>query len=53
MQSQRITTSEINLWIMNDEGLYNWWKSSRLSIRNFIRENRSELISMIEKAIGR
>ncbi|MPN59818.1 hypothetical protein SDC9_207540 [bioreactor metagenome] len=53
MNSQRITTSEIELWIMNDEGLYNWWKSSRMSMRNFIRENRSELISMIKKAMGR
>ena len=30
-------------WINNDEGLYNWQRSSRLSMRNFIRQNRTEL----------
>jgi hypothetical protein len=30
-------------WIDNDEGLYNWWRSSRLSKRQFIRENREEI----------
>ena len=30
-------------WIDNDEGLYNWWRSSRRPKRAFIRENRSEL----------
>lgn len=30
-------------WIDNDEGLYNWWKSSRLSKRAFIKENRAAI----------
>jgi hypothetical protein len=30
-------------WIDNDEGLYNWWRSSRLSKRNFIKENKAEI----------
>ncbi len=25
-------------WINNDEGLYNWWKSSRMSMTKFIKE---------------
>lgn len=38
-------------WVMTDEGLYNWWKSSRLSMREFIRENRAELTAAINKAL--
>jgi hypothetical protein len=36
-------------WIMNDEGLYNWFRSSRLSMRNFIRQNREELDECINR----
>lgn len=39
---------EIRLWIDNDEGLYNWWRSSRMTKDAFIRENRAEL----ERCIG-
>jgi len=38
-----------NQWIDNDEGLYNWWRSSRLSKSAFIRENKKE----IDEAIAR
>lgn len=34
-------------WVNNDEGLYLWWKDSRMPMRRFIRENREE----IDKAI--
>lgn len=34
---------------MNDEGLYNWFRSSRLSMRNFIRQNREELDECINR----
>lgn len=39
-------------WIQNDEGLYNWWRSSRLSMREFIRQNRAELTAAISKALA-
>lgn len=35
-------------WIDNDEGLYRWWKSSRLSKRKFIQQNRTEIDAAIE-----
>ena len=35
-------------WIDNDEGLYNWWRSSRMPKAKFIRENRDELTRCIE-----
>lgn len=30
-------------WIGNDEGLYSWWKSSRMSKSQFIKENKKEI----------
>lgn len=48
-----LNNRERELWVMNDEGLYNWWKSSRLSMRNFIRENRAEIDQAILRALGR
>lgn len=48
----RDSDSEINLWIDNDEGLYNWWKESKQHKQEFIDENRDELTAAIEKAGG-
>ncbi len=42
-----LNNSDREQWIDNDEGLYNWWKSSKLSKRKFIKENKAE----IDKAI--
>lgn len=39
--------SELELWIDNDEGLYLWWKRSKQSKRNFIKENRQELKELL------
>jgi hypothetical protein len=47
-----MTTSEIGQWIDNDEGLYNWWKTSRQSKRAFIRENRADLVKCIQNVTG-
>lgn len=35
-------------WIDNDEGLYDWWRSSGLSKRKFIQENRAKIDEVIE-----
>ena len=48
-----MSIKEIELWIDNDEGLYRWWKSSKQSKRNFIKENREELEACINRAMGR
>lgn len=44
-----MTTSDISQWIDNDEGLYNWWRSTRprQSKTKFISENRKELVACI------
>ena len=39
-------------WIDNDEGLYNWYKSSRQSKSKFIKENRSELECSITRYLN-
>lgn len=44
---------ERRLWVLNDEGLYTWWRSSRLNMRTFIRVNRAELTACINRAMGR
>ena len=42
-----IDDRERERWVANDESLYRWWKSSRVSISQFIRENRKEIASAI------
>jgi hypothetical protein len=39
-------------WIDNDEGLYDWWRSSRQSKRVFIRENRAEITAAINAVLN-
>ena len=48
----RLNDEERRLWVLNDEGLYNWWRSSRQAIRAFIRANRKELDECILRALG-
>lgn len=43
-----MNNDERSQWIDNDEGLYNWWRSSRQSKRDFIRDNRAEIDAAIE-----
>lgn len=48
-----IDYNEICMYLENDEGLYNWWKSSRLSKTRFIKENRKEIVAAIRSALAR
>jgi hypothetical protein len=52
MSIKRLNDDERRQWINNDEGLYNWQRSSRLSMRAFIRENHAELDEYIHRALG-
>lgn len=38
---------ERTMWVNNDEGLYQLWKLSRLSLRAFVRKHRTEIDSYI------
>jgi hypothetical protein len=42
-----LTIKDIEQWVDNDEGLYNWWRSSRQPKRVFIQENRADLEAAI------
>ncbi len=42
-----INDEERRLWVLNDAGLYGWYRSTRQPLKTFIRENRAE----IDKAI--
>lgn len=42
-----LNDSEREMWVNNDEGLYNWFRSSRLSMREFLRQNRAEIDAAI------
>lgn len=46
-----MNNSERKDWINNDEGLYCWWKSSRLPMGKFIKENRQELDQAINSVL--
>ena len=46
-----LTVADIEQWIDNDEGLYDWWRRSRISKRAFIRENRQELEAAIRPVL--
>ena len=35
-------------WILNDKGLYNWQIGSKLSMSEFIKENKDEIDRIIE-----
>lgn len=39
-------------WVENDEGLYGWFKRSRMSLRRFIRENRAGIDARIYEVRG-
>lgn len=41
--------NERRLWVLNDEGLYNWWKSTGVGVYRFVRENRKELTKIINR----
>jgi transposase-like protein len=51
-KQQRLTVSDIAQWLDNDEGLYDWWKSSRQKKGAFIRENRADLERVIGNVIN-
>jgi len=52
MAERRLTVADIEQWIDNDEGLYDWWRRSKLSKRAFIREHRTELETAINQVLG-
>jgi len=50
--NKTITIRDINQWIDNDEGLYNWFKAERKTRQQFIQEHKQELMVCIESVIS-
>ena len=47
-----MNNQERKLWVDNDEGMYLWRKSSKLSMTKFIRENKTEIDECINRAMN-
>lgn len=52
MKTDRLNDTDRSQWIDNDEGLYCWWKSSRMTKRAFISTYRREITEAIENVRG-
>ena len=48
-----MNNKEREMWIINDEGMYNWWKSTKLSKANFIKENKQEIDAAIKAMLDK
>ena len=46
-----MNNTERELWVLNDEGLYLDFKHSRLSMINFLKENRELIDQYIKKVL--
>lgn len=53
LRERLLTNVDREQWIDNDEGLYRWWKSSRLSRRDFIHQEREHLDACIANILSR
>lgn len=53
MKGDKLTREDIKEWVNNDEGLYRWWKSSRMSLNSFVKANREELERCISRVLNR
>jgi hypothetical protein len=50
--TKRLNDKTRSEWVDNDEGLYHWRRSTGLSMRAFIRENREELDACILRVLN-
>jgi hypothetical protein len=43
---------EREMWVMNDEEIYNWWQATGQGVTTFIRQNRKELTELILRKLN-
>jgi len=48
----KINNEERRLWILNDEGLYNWQRESRQSLKEFIKTHKEEIDEVINNVVN-
>ncbi len=44
--------NERRMWVENDEDLYNWFKSERMGLYQFVINNRAELTQIINNKLN-
>ena len=49
---QKMNDEERRQWVLNDEGLYNWYISSRMELYNFIQKHRKEIDKAIDNVLN-
>ena len=47
-KGKAMNNTERELWVMNDEQLYGWYKSSRIILRRFIKANQEIIDGVIK-----
>lgn len=52
MNVHKLDDEDIREWVDNDEGLYNWFCSSRITFRKFLAENREEILVCIDRVVN-
>lgn len=52
MARQYKNDEERRQWVLNDEGLYDWWKSTGVGLYRFVQTNRAQLDDIIGRALG-
>lgn len=52
MSKQRLNDEDRRQWVQNDEGLYNWMRSSGISQAKFIQQNRKMIDDVINNVLS-
>jgi len=51
--TKKLNDTEREQWVLNDEGLYNWYQSECCTMLTFIRVHRAELDELILAALAK
>lgn len=49
---KRLNDTERQQWVSNDESLYNWYRSSRLTLRQFVTLNRDDIDAHVRERLA-
>lgn len=55
MKRKTINDTDREQWVMNHEGLFNWWKATmrgERKLREFVRTHRAEIDEVINQVTG-
>jgi hypothetical protein len=52
LKRQTLNDNDRSQWIDNDEGLYNWFRSTRMSKKAFVKQYRKEIDEVVNNVRG-